>query len=219
MASVKKDNNLNFVLKINLNELALKYHFQFDEIKIDNSQEISFYDENKKKVYCFVSKIDQTKIDEYHCFWCTLPLKDYTKTFISIPTRYISEQKKIQQKSSLNGKDVFTIHENVFTGNDYYESEGIFCSFNCCKSYILDNKAYNQTLSLSFLNDIWQSNNSEELLPAPHWQTLKIYGGKYSTEEFRKLLNSVELVNYGKISLYSIGNLFTEKKKIPNFNN
>lgn len=206
--TTKKDNY--FSIKINFKEISEKFNFQYEIQKLN---EISYYDENRKKIICFISNFDIKNLDKYHCYWCTLPLKDYCNIFISAPIRFIPCLTEISQKSLLN-KEIYSIKENIFSSHEYYESEGIFCHFSCCKSYLEKKK---NKLSLSLLNEIWDkiNNNSNELISAPHWKTLEIYGGKYSIKEYREILGSIVIKYEGKISFYPIGTMFSEKKKLP----
>lgn len=75
--------------------------------------------------------------------------------------------------------------------NDTFYCIGNFCNYNCPKSYNLD---LNDTLVWkreSLLNLLYYQTYSEfkNIIPAPHWITLKEYGGTLSIEEFR--INSV----------------------------
>ncbi len=83
---------------------------------------------------------------------------------------------------------------------DYYNETffciGHFCSFSCMKSYNLD---INDSLSWkreSLINLLYYMTYSEykEIIAAPHWTTLKEFGGNLSIEEFREnsLINTKE---------------------------
>ena len=51
------------------------------------------------------------------------------------------------------------------------------------------------------------------LYPAPHWSTLKEYGGKSTIKEFRKNLTKVRVIPEN-LRLYPVGfNVFNEKRK------
>ena len=76
---------------------------------------------------------------------------------------------------------------------DYYNSTfyciGHFCSFNCAKSYNLDNGDVTIIYKReSLLNLLYYQTYGEykEILAAPHWITLKEYGGTLSINELRK---------------------------------
>jgi hypothetical protein len=75
--------------------------------------------------------------------------------------------------------------------NDTFYCIGNFCSYNCSKSYNLD---LNDTLVWkreSLLNLLYYQTYGEfkNIIPAPHWITLKEYGGTLSIEELR--MNSI----------------------------
>jgi len=75
--------------------------------------------------------------------------------------------------------------ENYY--NETFFCIGHFCSYNCAKSYNLD---LNDTLTCkreSLLNLLYFCTYSEYIIikPAPHWTTLKDYGGFLTIEEFR----------------------------------
>ena len=89
----------------------------------------------------------------------------------------------------------------VLEAKTYYETDGIFCSFNCCYSWIQENKhnsLYNlsETLLLKMYNDF---TGTIDLVPvkAPHWRNLKEYGGTLSIDEFRRGFNKMEIQNHG----------------------
>lgn len=186
---------------------------------------ISFLDETKKPRSCNVSMIDFTSNKEvnllrYNCFWCKNPVD--TKP-IGCPIKYVSNQIYRKYYSYIS-KDTYTIKENVtvdrmktldndiFTqiqSGEYYETDGIFCSFNCCQSYIDDNKhirLYDNShmLLLKIYNDLMGTKNIV-ITPAPHWRTLEQYGGTLNIIQFRESFNKVEYEYYGNT------------KNVPNF--
>jgi hypothetical protein len=80
---------------------------------------------------------------------------------------------------------------NKYVNNIFYVS-GCFCSFECCKRYIVEN--YNSTemwekMSLLHLFKTISTSDSQIIL-APNKKSLKMFGGKYTIEEYRK--NNVE---------------------------
>ena len=65
------------------------------------------------------------------------------------------------------------------TNNTYYETDGVFCSFNCCKAYITENKQntmYNNseisTIKSVYFNTI-MGTKTTVINPAPHWRLLQ----------------------------------------------
>jgi hypothetical protein len=196
---------------------------------------ISFLDETKKSHNCNVSMIDfNAKLNinllRYHCFWCKNPFE--TKP-IGCPVNYVSNQ-AIKKYHSHISKDTYTIKENITASrkekikdnniviqtSPYYETDGVFCSFNCCKSYILDNKhnkLYDKSLILmtKLYNEITNTKNCV-ISSAPHWRTLEQYGGHLNIIQFRDSFNNVDYECYGmtkNIKFLPIGTLFEEKIK------
>jgi len=201
----------------------------------------SFYDESKKIHSCHICMVDKDsntlleKKTNILCFWCK---HTFDNIPIGCPIRYNCPQIYKQYYSEIT-KDKYSIteditimdHDNIEKQNKkktvkldkkfYYETTGIFCSFNCCLSYIKDN----------FKNPLY--NNSELLLskiykelfdidinikPSPNWTLLKSYGGPLTIEEFR---DSNHKVQFEDLRSYitkipkqiSLGSLYEEKIK------
>jgi len=204
---------------------------------------ISFLDETKKFVKCSVSMIDFKSgrgIDgktRYKCFWDKNTIPDtwqplgcpiryipsrVAKTYhseISKETHTITEQVSEKRRIYLNQKKDANI---VTETKDYYETDGVFCSFNCCMAYLqdLDNKRnplyqQSETLLLKMYNDINgnPSGDVREIMPAPHWRNLIDFGGQLSIEKFRDTFNKVKYQDHGIISYVSLGRLYEDKIK------
>ena len=206
---------------------------------------VSFLDESKRTVVASVSMIDfNTKqcvsLLRYHCFWCRHPFDTIP---IGCPIRYVPSQVTKRYFSHIS-KDTYTIRENItskteerilngkidnnkelecydLTTRAYYETDGVFCSFNCCQAYIHEvkyNKLYDksETLLLKMYNNMIGTKYNE-LSPAPHWRTLKHYGGHLNILEFRDSFEKIDYEYHGttckKIPMASIGHMYEEKIK------
>jgi hypothetical protein len=209
---------------------------------------VSFLDESKRTYQCNISMIDfstqhSVELLKYKCYWCK---HSFETTPIGCPLNYVSSRVKKTYHSEVS-KDNYTITENItkckreliynpnlfMTKNkasisinkeEYYETDGIFCSFNCCKAFIKDNKHINiYDHSDNLLNKLYIDMNISEtttlknikINPAPHWRLLKDYGGHLSINEFRDNFNKCTYDFYGTIKSQSlfkpIGMLFEEK--------
>ena len=85
--------------------------------------------------------------------------------------------------------DNLQLPENYIKGAFY--CIGTFCSFNCMKSYnfdINDNLSEKRNTLINLLY-FMTFNKHINIMQAPHWLTLKDFGGPLSIEEFR--LNSI----------------------------
>jgi|UniRef100_A0A6C0J220 hypothetical protein len=181
---------------------------------------ISFLDEAKRPHHCQLSMIDfNTRMDisllRYNCFWCRHPLDSMP---IGCPIRYIPNQAQKSYYSQIS-RDNYAIKENITESkcskletdenNDsidinkagYYETDGVFCSFNCCKAYILDNKhnhLYNlsNTLLIKMYNKVMNAKN-KSIAAAPHWRILEQYGGELNIIKFRESFNKIDYTYHG----------------------
>jgi hypothetical protein len=189
-----------FILyNVNIDTIDSKYGFQFksniesthynnnttniEELnKKDKHVTYSFYDTSKKSVKCVITLTNlinnplppKTNI---MCYWCkhTCPYSP-----IGCPIKYSKSPKK------------------------HYVVDGIFCSFNCCASFINENShitTYNNSMQLlhKMCNEINDSDSEIIINPAPNWRLLNIFGGNLSIEEFRhhfKTYSYKDIENY-----------------------
>lgn len=105
------------------------------------------------------------------CWWCTLSF-DSVPCFV--PTKMVS------------GK---------------YTVLGCFCSFNCAMAYNLYSLEQNQHDRLrkcSLLNSLYYEIHGEpkEILPSPPKETMIMYGGKLTVEQYRDLIKDCNVSSY-----------------------
>ncbi len=219
---------------------------KLSDIKIqDTSNMYSYIDESKKKHMCVFTMKDSIsnkvlpESTNLKCFWCkhsfqTIPLGaplDY------IPSRlyknYLNELTKTNylfHESITNNEHISSsLNKNHHLEKEtlnYYLSDGVFCSFNCTKAFILDNKSdHMYSNSINLLNKIYMdlfpeiTESSIDILAAPHWRLLRDYGGHLSIDEFRQsFFNIVFSPDDSMItklpSFQSIGYIFEKKIKI-----
>ena len=179
---------------------------------------------------------------KYSCYWCRHPFTNQpvgcpieyvsnklTKSYFSEISKdiytineNITKNKLLKFNNSLTNKNIpfiFTIIKEKKKSNyeinkkDFYLSDGIFCSFNCCKSFIKDNKhdrLYEQSDIL--LNKLFNEINvikNLEINPAPHWRLLNEYGGYLTINKFRENFSKISYDFHGIFK--SCGYLFEEK--------
>lgn len=179
---------------------------------------VSFLDESKKMHNCHVSMIDYTRrtnVPNYNCYWCRNP---FDTSPIGCPISYIPS-KAIKTYTSEIRKDKYIIKENItmkrrheigtnleVKKEEVYETDGVFCSFNCCKAFILDNKhnpLYNHSemLLIRMYNCMFDT-DLVCIEPAPCWRLLIEYGGHLNIDDFRESFNRITYKNHGYISTY-----------------
>ena len=185
-----------------------------------------------------------------HCFWCrnqfsSIPIgvplryvhsqsvksyyseitKDTYKIRENISTQkreeleiQISKNVEISKSDSEDVDDTPTIEIDK---NEYYITDGTFCSFNCAYAYILANEENSEyTLSKSLLAKMYENIFKAEftIFPAPHWRLLQQYGGHLTIDEFREQFNKIEYIDLEnrfttKPIQYNSGKVFEQKIK------
>lgn len=216
--------------------------------KIQESHQISFLDESKKDRLCVVTMKSYTDAKEFpestvvHCFWCHhsfsfrpigCPLEYVPSRLTKMYRSEISKQENILYENvtidqiknfkkyyvpNLEGKENFLLEER-----DYYLADGLFCSFNCCLSFIIENK--NNPLyfqSENFIRKIYYDiygKKSIPLVPAPSWRLLSSYGGHMTIEEFRMNFFKIEYQDIDTIvipfpKIKTVGFLFEKQVRI-----
>lgn len=209
---------------------------RLSELNINKStpEIISFMDESKKPHSCNLSMIDfnagkDVNLLRYCCYWCKNPFETRP---IGCPIKYIPNQ-AVKRYYSHISKDTYTIKENItdegdisdngdvdLKRGDYYETDGVFCSFNCCSAYIQDNKhnsTYNNSMHLlrKIYTDITGIKNTF-IVPAPSWRTLDQYGGFMNIVKFREGFNKIEYHTHGTyrdVKFHSVGTMYEETIK------
>jgi hypothetical protein len=102
-----------------------------------------------------------------------------------------SKEHRDMTENPKNSKDI--------TYNEYFEVDGIFCSFNCKLAFLLieipkGNKMYKDShmlIDLLFKKSVGRFPYKNEIKPSPHWRLLKLYGGDLTIEEYRNSFNRV----------------------------
>ena len=186
---------------------------------------VSFLDEAKKLRKCVVASIDYDK-KRYKCYWCKDYIPDGTLP-IGCPIKFIPSRVTKSYHSEISNEK-YTISENITSKKydemkskkdkrffiekrGYYETEGVFCSFNCLLAFINDpdNKknpmySFSESLFFQLYNDLNKDlpiADISEIHPAPHWKMLADFGGTLSIEKFRESFNKVSYIDHGTASV------------------
>lgn len=231
--------NITSDIILNIEDKNATKTTKISDLNLDKNETITFLDESKRAHKCMISMVDfNTKADvvnmKYNCYWDRHP---FTSKPIGCPIRYVPSQ-AIKTYHSHISRDQYTIKENITNrigdvleeeGNeqitikkcDYYETDGIFCSFNCCKSFIMENShnsLYKNSLMLllKMYNDM-TGGKVTNIINAPHWRLLESYGGNMTITKFRENLNKNDYEFYGETRSYpkflSIGMMFEENTR------
>ena len=71
---------------------------------------------------------------------------------------------------------------------EYFDVDGVFCSFNCAYAFIKDSKEFIYKDSYTYLLRLAKMlfDKDIDIKPALHWRMLSIFGGHMDIEMFRK---------------------------------
>lgn len=201
-----------------------------DIISFDKSETITVLDDVKNPSICVVTMINiangtiYPKNTSMSCFWCRAPFK---WTPLGCPINYVGCKINKRYKSNING-EVYELTENISNcgnvastpeilvetlNNAYYETDGVFCSFNCLLAFIRDNKhnsIYKHSENLMYRMYFEIFGEHKKLLPAPHWRLLSEYGGTLSIDDFRESFNKVEYIQT-TLHISPLGMIFEKK--------
>lgn len=194
--------NIITLKNINPEEVEKKYNIQTpknttrisDIIKNDSDKIFCFLDELKNPHKCPISSPLKSTV----CFW---DRNSFDTSPIGCPIRYIPEYRNEIITSEITNSKQIIREPSKENQQGYYETDGVFCSFNCCLAYIKENKhnpLYRDSLFL--LKRLYLSIfNCDEfkILPAASWRVLKEYGGHLDIETYRKNFNRIEYDDTG----------------------
>lgn len=200
---------------------------------------ISFLDDQKKEMKCVATMIEwmtKNKLPvntDLHCFWCR---HSFSSCPIGCPITYVNPMVEKSYTSQIT-KDRYYMRENVTRAkmdemedassssieirtfpNNYFLTDGVFCSFNCVLAFIQSKyydsfyaNSYN-LLHCMYEQFIGKKMTMHKILPAPDWRLLKVYGGPLSIEEFRRSFNHIEYRELFHVTeMRTLSKVYTEK--------
>lgn len=202
---------------------------KIDELNSRDTFFHSFIDESKKHCITMLDSITKGRITSNYCFWCR---HHFLTTPIGCPINYVPS-KITQTLVSDVSKEQYYIYQDITSKqrenvssefntkiNEYYETDGSFCSFNCCLSYIQDNihkpiYSNSKYLLTKMYADLYGVNEIKKINPAPSWRLLREYGGFMDIQEFRdSFTNYIYIDNKHCISelpkIHPIGHVYEE---------
>ena len=193
--------------------------YSLPELQHEKSDRCYYYlDSHKKKVKTWPNMIDVTlqgplpATSSKPCWYCR---HSFTTMPLGIPLRYcrpnsITEKHRIEEKFKLCNYSTESL--------DFFETEGLFCSFPCMKAYICDSREtvrYKDSPSLISMMHLMLFGVVVDLPRANPWKTLKDYQGHLTIEEYRETpgrLKYTETVNFRRPLLFCSSRYLTESK-------
>jgi len=185
----------------------------------DSPKYMLFLDAKKNKVKFWINMYDYTKdgpLPQYTnmpCWWCR---DTFLTSPLGIPIRYFSllDQNTIEYEYIMKKCK----HLNIKNVEEFFETEGIMCSFPCMKAYILknmNNPRYKNSLDNLSLLMKKLSGKFSECPTAPSWKLIDTWGGHMTIEKFRSSFGHFvyeESINMVKPYMFPISSLNQEIK-------
>jgi hypothetical protein len=182
---------------------------------IPTNNKYIFYDLSKgtRKLTTMVDILTQKYVPmttDKPCWWCKY---EFSSCPIGAPLKYH------QSTSNKNEIHQFLSSRNLpTTPNDYFETEGIFCSLPCCKAYLVDhrfNTKYKNSFGLLTLLCCKLYGSVHRIPTAPSWKLLERWSGPLTIEQFRQSFgkfNYYETPNIKRPFMFTVGNIIEEVK-------
>ncbi len=151
------------------------------------------------------------------CWWCRSTFNSHP---IGCPIKYNPEKSSGIDKDRMLER-LQKLNLPATAGTDFFETEGLFCTFPCVKAYILDqisrtkSPKYKKSLTILTLLYMKLMGNVVIIPTAPTWKVITDWGGHLSPQEFRAstgLLEYSETVNIRRPYMYSTSAYIQEKR-------
>lgn len=188
-----------------------------------SKRSIMFLDPHKAQVKFWGIMIDMTdngplpRYSSKPCWWCR---NKFSYHPLGCPVRYNNHKNKGLDKERIEER-IAELNISLENGNDFFETEGIFCTFPCVKAYILDqisktkSPKYKKSLTLLTLLYLKLVGNVTTIPTAGSWKLTTDWGGHMTPNEFRSstgLLEYTETVNTRRPYMFCSSTLVREKR-------
>jgi len=186
-----------------------------------------------KIVTTFDKDTDLRKIKCFHCkhfvpddaLPLSLPLKYHPITKVSV-VRHCSllnakKEKNAENENLILYREMYTkkqaekIKNKENVTEEYFDCEGVFCSFDWMKAYCnevsINYIKYRESSMLLFsMYKKFFGKLPHKLQPAPSWKLLKEFGGNLTIEEFRKGFQTVSYHDNNRYLIRIVPQLFEQ---------
>ena len=188
-----------------------------------SKRSVSFLDPHKGQVKLWGVMIDLTSMGPLPrytskpCWWCRNKFSHHP---IGCPVRYNTQKEKGIYKDRVEER--FTeLNLPLEDGNDFFETEGLFCTFPCVKAYIIDqisrtgSPKYKKSLTLLTLLYLKLTGEVSSIPVAGTWKLTMDWGGHMTPQEYRAssgMLEYKETVNTRRPYMFCSSNWIREKR-------
>ncbi len=180
--------NEHYMPKKDEKEEIIEYEGQVQttDISITTKKQV-FYDINKNKIIMWITMEDLVNqkilplVTNLPCWWCGY---QFISSPLGAPIIYCPHNSIV----SVEFRNFFSKRNIDLSETDLLKTEGIFCSFPCCKAYIMTHSfisKYKNSITLLSLLYYKLYGKYIDIPRAPTWKILEKWGGPLSIEDFR----------------------------------
>lgn len=151
--------------------------------------------ETTNQAISMVDSVTKQQIVKTHCFWCRHP---YDGEPIGCPIRFVPFR-ETRSYTTQTTNETYTVTQELTRAQaahspeargGYYETDGDFCSFNCCLAFARAHRNDNTYRDAEKLIHRMRAEAlgvpDQRITPAPSWRMLEQYGGRLTIEQFRE---------------------------------
>jgi hypothetical protein len=186
-----------------------KYSFNYKEnsVKLNKNERIRLLEilknnSNFEKLSFNLSQELQNKSESNECNY----LKDSVCSSITSKSNRFeqsvtqeTDKNSIKKNNNEENSDVNNNKYHKILTKDFFETDGIFCSFNCIVSFIEENSynpLYQNSNHLLYLmyKHIFGYFPNKPFIRSPSWKLRKEYGGILSDEDYEKFVQTIPII-------------------------
>ena len=233
VAKIDKDFNMNEMRNIETHDIVFDTDDNKTSLKklgissLRHEPITTIIPKEKTKLHTFItmtdlaSKKEMPQSTNIPCFNCR---RHFTTCPLGIPIEYHPSVYKSKndpskiKKLTINERQKLEVDKtNDIEVLEYFDTDGIVCSFNCIVGFIDDNPSplYKKTPSLipKMYRMIFGKYPTEAIIKSPSWRLREEYGGVLSDEEFVANLQTLVFTDLNQIQkvlrrMKQVGRLF-----------
>lgn len=200
-----KSDNIKAQSGIEFIEEKKDQEVRMEDVRNTKFQPKYFLDSKKNKIKLWPTMIDRTT-DDVLALYTNKPCRCCHHTYethpIGCPIRYIPHNPNVSDPKRKKIEKFLKDNNFSTDSTDYFETERMFCSFPCVKSYVLSKlsiapSSYRYTNALTYLSLMYKklfSLTTTHIIPCAHdIDSLSIYNGHLSIDEYR---NSIGVLQF-----------------------
>jgi hypothetical protein len=180
-----------YVIKNNTQNLKYSFNYKENTVKLNSNE--------KERLLKILERTSSN--NDFNIFNKNLEFEE-EKNCISGFQSFVKDihyQKKNKKNEKIEDKESHQILTKQF-----FETEGVFCSFNCIVSYLEDNRnnpLYQNSYNLVYFmyKMIFGEFPNFNIVKSPSWKLRNEYGGPLSDEDYEKYIQNIPIIDSNQL--------------------